>query len=96
MNIGNAIRHIRKEKGLRQKDLIEITGLSQVFMSELERSKKMPSWPTLGQIADVLGTSVSYIIVRSVELADLKEGDRANQIGMVQRLEDLLYELKRE
>ena len=53
---GNAAR-IRKEKGLTQEQLAERCGLSQQYLSGLERGRRNPTIVTLYEIATALGVS---------------------------------------
>lgn len=54
------IKEIRTRLGLKQKDLVEVTGLSNPYLSALETGnvKKSPSIETLTTIAEALGVRV--------------------------------------
>ncbi len=54
MEIGLTIRRLRKEKGIQQKDFAEICGISQTYLSQIEKGKKTPTIDMLGKISEKL------------------------------------------
>ena len=50
MNIGRAIKEIRKRKGLSQLDLSEATDISQTSLSQIESGNKRPNPSSLKKI----------------------------------------------
>lgn len=48
------MKKLRKAKGLKQKELAELTGLSESAISQLESGKRLPSYETLLKIAEAL------------------------------------------
>lgn len=55
--VGRNAARIRTEKGLTQEQLAERSGLSQQYLSGLERGKRNPTIVTLYEIASALGVS---------------------------------------
>ena len=55
--VGENCARIRKEKGLTQERLSELCGLSQQYLSDLERGKRNPTIVTLYEIAQALEVS---------------------------------------
>lgn len=55
--IGENLARIRKEKGLTQERLEELSGFSQQYLSGLERGKRNPSILSIYEIAQALGVS---------------------------------------
>lgn len=53
---GNAAR-IRREKGMTQEQLAELSGLSQQYLSGLERGRRNPTIVTIYELANALGVS---------------------------------------
>ncbi|MCU6709043.1 XRE family transcriptional regulator [Paenibacillus sp. J5C_2022] len=70
MDIGSAIRAIRKRKNITIAQICEETGLSQGFMSQVENNKTSPSISTLENIAQALKVPLAYLL--------LKKEDRMN------------------
>lgn len=62
MTTGEKIRSIRKEKGLTQKALGELLGVTQATVGQYETNANPPKIETLQRIADALGVPVSYLI----------------------------------
>lgn len=58
----NAAR-IRKEKGMTQERLAELSGLSQQYISGLESGRRNPTVVTLYELATALGVSHVDLIV---------------------------------
>lgn len=57
--IGENIKRVRKEKKMTQKDLGEIIGISNTYLSDIEIGRTNPSIKTLKRIAK--GLEVSYV-----------------------------------
>jgi transcriptional regulator with XRE-family HTH domain len=55
--VGRNFARLRKQSGLTQEQLAERCGLSQQYLSELERGKRNPTVVTLYEIAQSLGVS---------------------------------------
>lgn len=62
MNTGENIRKIRKEKGLTQRELGELSGISQKQIGLYEQGKRNPKLETLEKIAKGLGVDKYDII----------------------------------
>lgn len=55
----------RKEKGLSQKTLAEILGVSDAAVTMMEKSKRAPSFEVLCTLADYFDVSLDYLVGRS-------------------------------
>ncbi len=84
---GGRIKALRRREGLTQKDLsillqqergIEV-GVS--FLSQIESGTKSPSIDLVGALADVLHTSVDYLLLRSADAAAPGESAIVVQVG---------------
>ncbi|AOZ92639.1 helix-turn-helix domain-containing protein [Paenibacillus crassostreae] len=67
MDIGSAIRTIRKRKNMTIAQICEATGLSQGFMSQVETNKTSPSISTLESIANTLKIPLAYLLLQKEE-----------------------------
>jgi len=56
------IRKLRKGRGLTQSGLARKTGLSQSYLSQVERGARVPSVRTLRRIAATLGVPVGALL----------------------------------
>lgn len=61
---GDALREIRKEKGISQEQLALDSGLDRTYVSLVERSVQSPTLRTVAKLAGVLGVKCSDIILR--------------------------------
>jgi transcriptional regulator with XRE-family HTH domain len=53
--VGRNVARIRREKGLTQEQLAEISGFSQQYISGLEQGRRNPTIVTLFELATALG-----------------------------------------
>lgn len=56
--VRNKIRYYRKQKGLTQEQLSEVSKISNDYLSEIERGKRVPSLKRLILIAQALNVDV--------------------------------------
>jgi transcriptional regulator with XRE-family HTH domain len=71
MNIGNAIKTIRKEQGITQLELSDKTGISQTSLSQIESGLKRPSDKNLKKICEVLEIPQSIVYILGMEDTDV-------------------------
>lgn len=57
--IGQLIRDFRKSKGITQKKLCEMTGLSQAYLSQIEADTANPTFAIIQQICMALGVELT-------------------------------------
>lgn len=78
MNIGEAIKQIRKEAGMSQHNLAAASGITQTGISQIERCVRHPHGASIALIAKALNISVAALYVRSITTEDIKNGERDN------------------
>lgn len=83
MNIGNAIKSLRKEMGLNQIEFASASGLSQSYLSLIEKGKKEPTLSTLKAISNVLSIPTPILIFLSLEKNDVDE-DKQNAYELIE------------
>lgn len=71
MNTGDAIKNLRKKKGLSQKELAQKCGLSANALCSIEKSESFPSRESIDKICKALGIPVSYLMFFSVTDEDV-------------------------
>lgn len=64
---GDALRRIRREKGLSQERVAELTGLSTNFIGEMERGLKAPGLAVVVRLSRALEVSVHDLLVDFTE-----------------------------
>ena len=72
MNLGLAIKELRKQKKLSQIELAMKASLSQTALSQIEKGKR-PGIQTLKNISSALEVPESLIYVMGIEKADVPE-----------------------
>jgi transcriptional regulator with XRE-family HTH domain len=55
--VGRNLARIRREKGLTQEQLAELSGFSQQYLSGLEQGRRNPTVITIYELAQALGVS---------------------------------------
>lgn len=91
VSFGNELRNIRKYKGLKAKDVAELVGVSAMYISEIERDKKIPSDELITKLSKIYG----------VEEKELFEGfkrvseDMLDELTNNPNLFDVIFEVSR-
>ena len=67
---GNALREVRKRRGLSQLDVSTASDLDRAYLSELERGLKNPSLETIFRLADAMGVPATELIKKTAEILD--------------------------
>lgn len=64
---GSRIKALRDRQDLHmtQDELARVLGVSNAFLSEIERDKKKPPLGMVARLADVLGTTMDYLMLRT-------------------------------
>jgi transcriptional regulator with XRE-family HTH domain len=59
--LGEALRQLRSKRGLTQEDLAQRADVTVAHLSAIERGHANPTWGTVSNIADALGSSMGEI-----------------------------------
>lgn len=70
---GDRLRELRKERGLQQRELGELYGLSSSAIGSYERNLREPTLELLLQLSEYFGVSVDYLLCRTEERLTAKE-----------------------
>ena len=73
MNIGEAIRTLRKNDLMNQEEFSLSVGITQSYLSLIEKGHKKPSLEVLQQMADILKTPLPVLFWFGIEKADVSE-----------------------
>lgn len=76
MNIGSAIKALRKQKGYSQKDLAEKCQISVNALCQIEKNSSFPQKSTIKRICDELQIPTSYLLFFSISEEDIPEDKR--------------------
>jgi transcriptional regulator with XRE-family HTH domain len=66
--LGRAIRQLRDERGLKQKELARAADMDVTAISHIERGRSNPAWGTVKRIATALDVPVSEVAARAEQL----------------------------
>lgn len=92
MNLGRAIRHIRKKRRLTQEELAKKCQMTLNGISYIERGKTFPPLGTIDRIAHALDVSVGHILFKAIEEDDLPEKNRERFYKLHKGIEELLFD----
>ena len=71
MNLGIAIKAIRRQVGITQNELAERCGISQTSLSQIETGIKRPSARTLKKVCEVLDIPESLVYILAMQESDV-------------------------
>jgi transcriptional regulator with XRE-family HTH domain len=71
MKIGTAIRKLRRDRDLRQNDLANSIGITQSYLSGIEKGKKTPSVDVLSSISDYFKMPLAVIYWEALSEDDI-------------------------
>ena len=77
MNVGDAIKNIRKKKGLTQKELAQRCGLSANAMCAIEKNESIPTRESIDNICKAMDIPTSYLLFFSVTEEEIPIEKRA-------------------
>lgn len=83
MTIGKTIRSIRKEKGITQKKLAELSGMAEITIRQYEADKYKPKIEQVEKLANALG-------VTAVDLMGIEYFDATIDTGQIRKELDAL------
>lgn len=73
MDIGKAIRTLRKTESMNQEEFAASVGITQSYLSLIEKGHKKPSLEVLQQMADILNTPLPVLFWFGIEREDVSE-----------------------
>lgn len=76
MNLGEAIKIHRKRLGLSQGDLAQSCGITQSYLSMIEKNKKEPNLSTLKVLSGKLNVPIPVLFFKSLDDADIPESKK--------------------
>jgi len=91
VTLGDRITELRKQKGWSQGDLAKKVGVSYTQMSRYEMGGVQPPANTLKKLADVLDTTVDYLVSGDKDekvKASLKDAELLQQFKAVEQFAD--------
>ena len=62
-NLGARLREVRRQRGITLKQVAEAVGVTESFVSQVERGTANPSVATLRRMAEALGETVASLFV---------------------------------
>lgn len=76
MNVGRAIKKLRKQQSLNQSELADRIGMTQTSLSQIESGAKKPNSGSLKKICDYFGVPELVIYLLATDVEDIPEHNR--------------------
>lgn len=76
MNIGRAVKELRKKRNLGQKELANMCDISINALSSIETNSSFPQKTTLEKICLALDIPISYLLFYSISEEDVPDSKR--------------------
>jgi len=92
MDLGSAIKIVRKQKNISQKILAEACGLSVNALCQIELNNTFPQKNTLKKICSVLEVPSSYLLFLSISDEDIPENKKQVFKTLSNAIRDVLLE----
>lgn len=74
--LGQAIRELRSERSLTQRQLADAADVNETWISHIESGRTNPAWGTIARIAAALGVSIAELAQHAERFtADLPPGE---------------------
>lgn len=73
MEIGSAVKILRKSRGMAQKELAELCDISVNALSQIETNSSFPQKQTIHKICKSLDYPVSYLLFFSISEEDIPD-----------------------
>jgi transcriptional regulator with XRE-family HTH domain len=71
MDLGETIKIIRKQKGIKQNTFAELCNITQAYLSQIENNLKEPNLSTLRKIAEKLSVPLPILFFLSMNEEDV-------------------------
>lgn len=76
MNLGETIKLERKRQMLSQGELANMIGITQAYLSQIEKNRKEPNLSTLKALSDKLSIPLPVLFFKSIDDNDIPDGKR--------------------
>lgn len=90
MNIGTIISSLRKGKGYKQGEFANVVGISQTYLSLIEKNHREPNLSLLKTIAATLSIPLSAILFLSLQEEDVPAHKREFYSGLYGKMKQLI------
>lgn len=90
MNLGEAIKRLRKERKIKQKELAKSINISVNALLNIEKNLSFPSQNTLQNICKELNTSIAYLFISTLEQKDFPKDKQEIYPYLVEPLKKFL------
>lgn len=76
MNIGKALVAIRRERSMTQKEVAIIAGISNTYLSDIEKDKKSPDLNVINAICQALNVPISLLLFKAINEDKIQDSEK--------------------
>lgn len=77
MDIGQTILRIRKNKGIKQKELAKRAGITPTYLSQIENGQRIPRLDTLEKISSEIEIPLAVLSFLSLDIQSIPEDKKS-------------------
>lgn len=92
MEIGTAIKSLRKQKGMGQKELADLCEISVNALSQIELNASFPQKNTIRKICDAFNIPMAYLLLFAMSDEDVAEDKKTTFNVLNDALKKVLLE----
>ncbi len=95
MNIGSAIKELRKKHGYTQKDFAELCDISTNALCQIELNNAFPQKSTINKVCEVLEIPQSYLLFYALSEEDIPKDKKEIFNALSKPLKEILLGAKK-
>lgn len=89
-NVGDTLIQLRKQYGLKQKELANNIGVTPTYLSLVEKNRTPPSLSILRKISDFYGITVTTILFKSIDIEKVSDSSKRMYIEVATPVVDFI------
>lgn len=93
MQIGYKIRELRQKKGFKQVEFAKSCGLSQSYLSLIEKGKKEPTLSILKRVASILEVPTPVLVFLSLDKSDIDDSKKEAYQSLEPSIKELISDV---
>ncbi len=90
MDIGRSIKEARKKLKMSQENLAKDTGLTQAYISKIERNQGSPGVDVIKNIAESLGMPMAILAWTATDIEDIEDSKKEMFSTLANSIDDLI------
>jgi XRE family transcriptional regulator, regulator of sulfur utilization len=93
MDLGTTIKNLRRQRGQTQTEFASLCGITQTYLSQIEKNKKEPNLSVLEKISSELNIPMPILFFVALDEEDIPSKKREAFMIMAPAIKAFIYEL---